>query len=245
MTIFIVFDVESLGLHGEGWQVGYVVVGEDGQEFEHGSFECQPGEAAGFGNQGQIAEDRAWVAEHCRPHVHLFDCKNPAEVRAKFWARWLHWKEQGARLAADVCWPVETGFLTACIQDHGDPWAGPYPLIDIASVRLAVGLDPLATVERLPNELPAHNALADARQSARLLLEALVLGRPRRWCDTPCRFAAPLGQGRACHRYRLEPATSPDLIGQIQAWISTLDGIVATPSLILNDCPGFEPVGPL
>jgi hypothetical protein len=38
---------------------------------------------------------------------------------------------------------------------------------------LALGRDPLATNERLPDELPAHNPLCDARQSARLLIEAL------------------------------------------------------------------------
>jgi hypothetical protein len=38
---------------------------------------------------------------------------------------------------------------------------------------LLSGRDPLATYERLPNELPAHDPMADARQSARLWLECL------------------------------------------------------------------------
>jgi hypothetical protein len=50
---------------------------------------------------------------------------------------------------------------------------GPYPLVDVASVRLAAGLDPLGAYDRTAGELPVHNPLADARQSARLLLEAL------------------------------------------------------------------------
>jgi hypothetical protein len=82
-------------------------------------------------------------------------------------------------LAADCAWPVEARFLAACVDDQPEQraWEGPYPLIDIASVRLAAGLDPLATVERLPSEMPAHDPLADARQSARLLIEALKVTR--------------------------------------------------------------------
>ena len=96
-------------------------------------------------------------------------------MRDAFWRLWLGWKSNSVWLAADVCWPVEANFLRACIED--DPirrtWEGPYPLIDIASVRLAAGFDPLGTEPRRDDEMPARNPLADARQSARLLAEAL------------------------------------------------------------------------
>jgi hypothetical protein len=46
---------------------------------------------------------------------------------------------------------------------------GPYPLHEIASFMTAAGMDPMATYARLPDELPKHHPLADARQSARLL----------------------------------------------------------------------------
>jgi hypothetical protein len=39
---------------------------------------------------------------------------------------------------------------------------------------LSAGMNPLATYDRTPSELPRHNPLADARQSARLLSEALA-----------------------------------------------------------------------
>jgi len=86
----------------------------------------------------------------------------------------MYAKDKGAVLAADVPWPVEARFLAQCIDDEpGRKWDGPYPLIDIASVRLAAGLDPLASVERLAEELPQHDPLCDARQSGRLLVEAI------------------------------------------------------------------------
>jgi hypothetical protein len=174
MSIYMVIDVESIGLHGEGWQVGYIVVdATTGQRYDEDLFTCSPEDAAGWGSPRGQATDRRWLAENAPVTDGQANCANPAEVRAAFWQAWLHFKAEGAILAADVCWPVEARFLIACVEDHGDPWAGPYPLIDIASVRLGAGLDPMATVERLPDEMPAHNALTDARQSARLLVEAL------------------------------------------------------------------------
>jgi hypothetical protein len=170
MSIYMVIDVESIGLHGEGWQVGYIVIRADEYVLSvlaEEAYTCWPSNAVGQ------ATDRQWVKDNCNTDNQDYNCGGPVEVRRRFWADWLEWKEKGALLAADVCWPVEARFLIACVEDHGDPWAGPYPLIDIASVRLGAGLDPMATVERLPNEMPAHNALTDARQSARLLVEAL------------------------------------------------------------------------
>jgi hypothetical protein len=102
---------------------------------------------------------------------------DPKTVRNVFWERWITWKNKGAILVADCLWPVEARFLIDCVND--DPinrnWDGPYPFVDVGSLRLAKGQDSLGTEERKENEKPAHHPLADARQSARLLLEALKL----------------------------------------------------------------------
>ena len=76
---------------------------------------------------------------------------------------------------ADCAWPVEANFLSACVKlNHKErEWQGPYPLHDLASVLLALGADALAVTERLPDELPAHHPLMDARQSARQLVACL------------------------------------------------------------------------
>src|SRR5690606_2543186 len=80
----------------------------------------------------------------------------------------------GAILAAECPYPVETNFLEKCRKDCEDgSWSSPYPLIDISSVRLAAGFDPVGKCSRRANEVPEHHPLKDARQSARLLLEAL------------------------------------------------------------------------
>lgn len=177
---FMVFDVESVGLHGEGFAVAYVVIDRLGDEKESGFFRCDPRKAIG------TPEGLEWVQANVVPYLDAglaqtfsdgLGSSVPRAVREHFWHHWQRWNSEGAMLAADCLWPVEARFLADCIADdrHGREWQGPFPFIDVASVRLAAGLDPLGTVERLKMEKPAHNPLADARQSARLLMEALSL----------------------------------------------------------------------
>jgi hypothetical protein len=165
---FMVFDVESIGLHGEGFAVGYVVVNRAGETLDQGLVACDPLRA-----QGDL-KNLAWVQEN----VPAFECGcfSTYEVREEFWSAWMRWKGRGAVLVADCAWPVEARFLALCVDDAkiSREWEGPYPLHDLASVMLALGKDPLATNDRLPSELPAHHPLNDARQSARLLVEALT-----------------------------------------------------------------------
>lgn len=165
---YMVFDVESVGLHGEAFAVGYVVVTPNGEEVAHGRHSCPIDNAVGDDS------DREWVNRNTPRWV--VDCSTPAEVRQAFWTVWRSWDAKGAVLVADCAWPVEARFLSACVDI--DPaarrWQGPYPLHDVASARLAVGLAPLGTEARLPGEQPKHDPLADARQSARLWIEALA-----------------------------------------------------------------------
>lgn len=158
---YMVFDVESNGLQGEGFAVGWVVV-QDAEEVAHG---------LAVGHMTVNTPKDAWVVQNVLPALPYPNCVDPHQVRTVFTSAWTEWMDKGAWLAADVPWPVEARFLLQCNLGK----AGPYPLIDIASVRLAVGLDPLGEESRLPLELPQHNPLADARQSARLLIEALAL----------------------------------------------------------------------
>jgi hypothetical protein len=164
----MVFDVESIGLHGEGFAVGFVVVDTEGNQHDCGAYACCPSAAQGS------SEGHEWVKNNC-PKLTITH-QAPWQVRAAFWRKWHEWKAKDALLAADCCWPVEARFLARCVDDHPNEreWQGPYPLHDIASILLARDQDPLAKREREPDELPEHDPLADARQSARILLQALV-----------------------------------------------------------------------
>lgn len=167
---FFVFDVESIGLHGEGFAVAggvYLASGAAQSEF---AMACPPDEASG------AASDREWV----KANVPVLEITHqiPRLVRDAFWTEWMNAKQRypGIVMAAECLWPVEANFVAQCVRDNPDErtWEGPYPFQEIASFLSAAEMDPMATYERNPSELPAHNPLADSRQSARLLSGALA-----------------------------------------------------------------------
>jgi hypothetical protein len=165
---FMVFDVESIGLHGEGYAVGFVVVDAEGNKLDEGLYACHP-----YGARGS-KEDFEWVEKNAPsiPPTH----EAPWLMRAAFWRKWMQWKSDGVTiLLADCAWPVEARFLTQCVDDSplARKWDGPYPLHDLASFLLANGRNPLEKYGRIEGELPEHNPLCDAKQSARLLLGLL------------------------------------------------------------------------
>lgn len=177
---FFVFDVESVGLHGDGFSYGYVVVENAPQMkvVDHGSL------SAGRSNAQGTSADHEWISTNVPPCRRVI-CSATA-LRDTFWAEWIHWRAQGAVMAADLLWPAEARFLQACVDDEPARQAeAPYPLIDVASVLLAAGMDPIASYDRLPAELPKHDPVADATQSARLLLAALNRTREARERQQP------------------------------------------------------------
>ena len=165
---FFIIDVESIGLHGEGFAVagGVYINGKPENEF---CFSCPPDEAKGD------LDDRDWV------HKNISDMVttnvNPHGVRASFWQEWEEAKIEFPNIvmAGECIWPVETNFISACIRQNMAfrKWKGPYPFYDISSIMLKAGMDPMKNYTRNENELPYHDPLADVRLSARLLMTAL------------------------------------------------------------------------
>ena len=174
-TPFFIFDVESVGLYGEGFAVaGGVYI--DGIPYVSGGtpwefqFSCPPEAAEG------APENLEWV----KTHVQLFrqhTADNPRAVRHQFWQQWERAKAEhpGILMAGECIYPVEASFVVSCVKDHlrERGWEGPYPMMEIASFMSAAGMDPMEKYLRDPQEEPEHNPLADARLSARLLAEAL------------------------------------------------------------------------
>lgn len=170
---FFIFDVESIGLHGEGFAVAGGIADNEGVLSTTFCFACDPDKAQG------TQTNRDWIRENVALGVQDVNCENPKEVRQCFWNQWAAAKAVFPEIvmAGECVWPVEAGFLSACVAD--DPqnreFSGPYPLHEIASFMEAAGMDPMATYERTADELPKHHPLADSKQSARLLFEALSL----------------------------------------------------------------------
>lgn len=167
-TPLFVFDVESIGLFGEGFAVagGVYVNGVAKEEFCF----CCPAHSA----QGDQA-GREWVAANV-PALGITHPR-PIELRDAFWKEMQIARNRypGLIVAADCNWPVEANFLTACVRQDlvNRTWTGPYPFVDIDSILLAGGWDPATVEKRMDDELPVHHPLMDARHSARLLWVAI------------------------------------------------------------------------
>lgn len=167
-SLFLVIDVESVGLYGEGFAVGGVVIDKEGNKQDEFIYACPASAAMGRANQTDID----WVRTNIPPLTYSHTA--PWLVRSAFW----RFRQQylAAMLVADCFFPVETSFLGACIADdpNGRTWSGNmYPLFDLSTLLASRGFDPTATYSRLDGEKPNHNPLADARQSARILIELL------------------------------------------------------------------------
>lgn len=167
MKSFFVFDVESVGLHGEGFSVAGGVYLENGAVQWEFCFACPIDECSGD------ESDRKWVKENI-PQLEITH-RTPGALRESFWVEWVRAKAYGAEAAAECLWPVEAGFMARCVADDAEArkFSGPYPFHEISSYMAAAGMNPMDKYDRTESETPAHNPLCDARQSARLLSEAI------------------------------------------------------------------------
>jgi len=164
----MVFDVESVGLHGPAFAVGWVVhslhsfnkIGEGLLALPPDSF------------RSEDVEGLKWVMANVS--IEEYNCSSTLDLQERFWKFWSTIR-QDTLLFADCPWPVEANFLETCINNDlpSRRWEGPYPLLDVASFRLGRGEMGFATESRLPDELPVHNPLCDARQSMRQLMSVL------------------------------------------------------------------------
>lgn len=166
---WLIIDAESIGLYGTAFAVagGVFIKGklEVGTDFV---FACPPDHCAG------ADDDRKWVEDNISPIKPTHDYAEG--VRQTFWLTFQEMRSHypDLILAGECIYPVEVGFIRTVIKNGTSDrkWEGPYPFHDIASIMLAAGMDPMATYERQPDELPAHDPMADVRLSARLLAKA-------------------------------------------------------------------------
>jgi len=165
-----VFDVESVGLHGQAFAVAGGIY-QNGIALEEFAYHCCHEYAQG------THEDSKWVQANVQIHPTSENCFGVNDICERFWKYWtlIRRKHNNIKMFVECGWPVEAHFINACIDlnRYERNWDGPYPLHEIASIMLVAGMDPLVTYERLDNELPIHEPLADSRQSARLLYTAL------------------------------------------------------------------------
>ncbi len=156
----LMFDVESISLHGEGFAVAAVVANKRNgiitSNFQLLSLE---GEAK--------ASD--WVKENILPCLQQMPtCETSRELRDKFYEFYMQHKET-CDVWSDCNFPVETNFLSAIVADDHESrqWEMPYPLLDLCTI-----VD--ANIDRINNcgegGLIKHNPLHDSIASLRMLL---------------------------------------------------------------------------
>lgn len=184
MKHYLSFDVESLGLFGPPFAVGFVVVNKENDLLEEGLWGYDYRNLPPRLNNDQWTiqrGDREWVENSIGAPEAWFNCPNIYKMAEAFYSDWVGFKTiyPGLTMVTDCPFPVEFNFLSFMLHinrvrniNHS-----PYPVIDVASVLLAHGFDPLGDYPRLEHELPAHNPVADAQQSVRLFLEVLRNGK--------------------------------------------------------------------
>lgn len=175
-THLLSFDVESNGLHGEGFAFGAVIL-----EIETAAppvlFEGR------CPIEGWVDP---WVDAHVLPVLAdmsetFVDSKT---LRAAFWdfLQGAMARFDNLIVLADCAYPVETNFLRACQMDDlpNRAFKGPYPLHELATMLLAADVDP--DVNRLifaglegDERYKAHHPLTDALASARCYEIAIAI----------------------------------------------------------------------
>lgn len=172
-TKILSIDVESNGLHGEAFAVGAVLVDCTGKLIEEFSARCPI--------KGDTDE---WVVKHVLPSLENFPetHKSAKSMRADFWKWYIKAKEKSDYVLADNSYPVEGRFLIQCQEDDLDEryWEHPFPLIDLSSMLLQIGVKP--SVERnlfvgedqiARTDILKHNPRWDAWASALAMVKAL------------------------------------------------------------------------
>ena len=165
MSIFI-FDVESDGLYGEGFAFGALVMDAEGNEIASAEACCMEG------------VQNEWVRENVLTHIgDMPMVSSRAEVRRLFWKFYMQWKDK-CHVFGDVIYPVEAEFMRQCVTENNAVWDGPFPLLDVSSVMLSCGYDPLTDGKEFTGITgDTHHPLFDARISARKLLRLMREGK--------------------------------------------------------------------
>lgn len=175
---YLVFDVESAGLLGTGFAVGYAIVDD-----ESGMTLASDWRSSGLDSVQCSNANREWLMENLAPEVLFPDAEHLLSLgELRKWFIALVEEHRDCAPTSDCGVPVESNFLRDC-------GLNPYPLHEIATALLLAGRDPVGTFDRLPFELPKHHPMMDSRQSGRILLEcvASILRKeyPPQTCTTP------------------------------------------------------------
>lgn len=168
-SVIFSIDAETVGLYGEPFAVGYTVYNAQGVELESNYMSCPSKNAKG------TLSDREWVEKNVVPHLPKeYDCETPQELCEKVYTTWMDLKRKYKDIItiADCGYPVESRLFSRAIENNEErTFTGPFPLHEVSTALMFAKIK-REDYPRLPNELPEHHPLSDARQSARLFQTA-------------------------------------------------------------------------
>lgn len=136
-TVLLSMDVESNSLHGTAFAVGAVLMSLDGTIIDEFQARCPiEGEVDKFVKKFVLPPMKDFVETH----------KTAKQMRSDFWQWFVAAKDKCDYVLFSNGYPVETRFLSVCQDDDIEArfWDHPFPIIDLSSILLQVGVKPLA-----------------------------------------------------------------------------------------------------
>lgn len=159
-----IMDAETDGLYGKILTIAVLVAKNSGEvvEYFYGGI---PNNITNVSN--------VWVKENVIPILGEYEVfEEETEILNKVWHLWEKYQEK-ARCFVDILYPVESHLLWRMVklELNTREYLGPFPIIDIAGLLLAMGKDPNTDRQALLGETSGmlHNALFDVQLSNRLL----------------------------------------------------------------------------
>ena len=166
----VFLDVETDGLYGAFLTVAMIATDGKGNELER----------AYYGIKREIMQvTEPWVQENVIPKLGDYEeCNTETELLQKAWDFWMKYQKE-AYAVCDVGFPVEAGFLRACValNEKEAMWKAPFPLVDLSSLLLAKGYDPLVERKELVPEFEKdkeHSALYDVEVTVKVWKKLMV-----------------------------------------------------------------------
>lgn len=156
MEKYMFVDAETDGLYGQILSIAAIVADENGNECEHFYIKQKI-------SLSEIQDE--WVREHVYPI--LGDAPEYDTEDALLDAFWEFYViHPNCFVIADVPYPVECLLFHKCVMKNemNRKNLAPFPLMDLSSMLLAKGIDPLKNrCELLGKTEMMHNALTDVR----------------------------------------------------------------------------------
>ncbi len=174
---FFIIQAQSMGLYGEIFAIGFIVINSVGKILKEGILKCPHQLAQG------LDSDREWVNENViaatekiETSNYISTFNNPTELYENIWEIWLEMKKQYENLycASYIGYPIIMNLFYKCVMKNVESrqMLAPYPLLEIDTSFLMTNYEiSPKNNSRFDTEIP-YNPLCDAKYYGRLFILA-------------------------------------------------------------------------